>query len=114
MEHTTVTVHDDFAHLFSPQQILPSQILRPTSQRHINERELLAMVLIDAHECATRVITSNNPRIASQEQLDQIEAIDWFLAGDAGAVFFNSLCDVFDLDPDAVRAQMGIGKEVRQ
>lgn len=93
-------------HLTQPEIVLPAQhagMQRPKAP----ELRLLAAILQDALDCVEQ------HRFASDPQNRQIyfEARQWFLADETTwPCSFDSICQSLDLDPNAVRRQLGMSR----
>ncbi len=93
--------------VMQPDIVLPSQHFGP-QHRQAPEQRLMIAVLQDALDCVQK------HRFAKDAHRRQAfrEARRWFLAGETDWPYsFECICDTLDLDADAVRRRLRVGRK---
>lgn len=114
IEHAEAATHepatgrrdpDVLADLFSPEIVLPEQLLQGARRDSANsgEKALMLAVLEDGIRCFQGHLTNerSNPKLLARQ------AEDWIMADDWDWPFsFNNVCEHLCIDPEALRASL--------
>lgn len=93
------------AELFTPEIVLPEQLLQGARRDSVSspEKSLMLAVLEDGIRCFQGHLTNerSNPRLLARQAEEWIQADDW-----DWPFSFNNVCEHLCIDPDALRASL--------